>query len=143
VIDFENVSCAYNPGITVIDELKFGGDEYPMLIEEGTKLHVIYRALYEKSTRRHFLGEIIKCDGVVCLLQGYEFVYDPKLETYQRKPERRRTIIDLAESGYVVNIIDPNVKLDDVSYKYSRETGMVATDGKSFSLGINEFGLRN
>ena len=114
-----------------------------MLIEAGTKLHVIYRALYEKSTRRHFLGEVIKVDGVVCVLQGFAFVYDPKLETYQRKPERRRTVIDLAESGYVVNIVDANVNLDDVSYKYLQDTGMVATDGKNFSLDINEFGLRN
>ena len=114
-----------------------------MLIEEGTKLHVSYRAVFEKSTRRHFLGVVTKCDGVVCLLQGYAFVYDPKLETYQRKPEIRTTVIDLAESGYVVNIIDANVNLDDVRYKYLQETGMVATDGKSFSLDINEFGLRN
>jgi len=114
-----------------------------MLVEEGTKLHVICRALYEKSTRRHFLGEVMKFDGVVCLLQGYAFVYDPKLETYQRKPERRRTVIDLAESGYVVNIVDANVNLDDVSYKYLQDSGMVATDGKNFSLDINEFGLRN
>lgn len=114
-----------------------------MLIEEGTKLHVVYRAVYEKSTRRHFLGEVVKCDGVVCVVQGYAFVYDPKLETYQRKPERRRTVIDLAESGYVVNIIDENVDLDDVVYKYLQDTGMVATDGKDFSLDINEFGLRN
>jgi hypothetical protein len=114
-----------------------------MLIEEGTKLHVVYRALFEKSTRRHFLGEVIKADGVVCLLQGFAFVYDPKLEAYQRKPERRRTVIDLAESGYVVNIVDANVNLDDVNYRYLKDTGMVATDGKNFSLDINEFGLRN
>ncbi len=114
-----------------------------MLIEEGTKLHVIYRALFEKSTRRHFLGEVIKNEGVICLLQGYAFVYDPKLETYQRKPEKRITVIDLAESGYVVNLVATNVNLDDVTYKYRQETGMVATDGKDFSLDINEFGLRN
>ncbi len=114
-----------------------------MIIEKHAKLHIIYRALYEKSTRRHFLGEVVQAEGVVCLLQGYAFVYDPQLETYARKPELRRTVIDLAESGYVVNLIDPSVNLDDVTYKYVRETGMVATDGKNFTLDINEFGLRS
>jgi hypothetical protein len=114
-----------------------------MLIEKGTKVHVAYRALYEKSTRRHFLGEVVAVDGVVCLMEGFAFVHEPKLETYKRKPERRKTVIDLAESGYVVNIIDPTVILDDVSYKYLQETGMVATDGKGFSLDINEFGVRS
>ncbi|MGB5738298.1 MAG: hypothetical protein WBM54_03040, partial [Woeseia sp.] len=102
-----------------------------------------YRALFEKSTRRHFLGEVLECEGVVCVLQGYAFVYDPKLETYTRKPEQRRTVIDLAESGYVVNIIASNVNLEEVSYKYQQSSGMVATDGKDFSLDINEFGLRS
>lgn len=114
-----------------------------MLIEKGSKLHLIYRALFEKSTRRHFLGEVVECEGVVCVLEGYAFVYDPKLETYMRKPEKRKTVVDLAESGYVVNIIDPNVNLDEISYKYRQDSGMVATDGKNFSLDINEFGLRN
>lgn len=114
-----------------------------MIISTGTKLHLTYRALYEKSTRRHFLGEVIEADGVICLLEGYAFVYDPKLETYARKPEKRQTVVDLAESGYVVNIIDATVNLDDVSYRYSRDSGMVATDDKDFSLDINEFGLRS
>ncbi len=114
-----------------------------MLIDKGTKLHIVYRALYEDSTRRHFLGEVMECDGVVCLLQGYAFVHDTKLGTYKRKPEKRKTVIDLAESGYVVNIIDSNVEIDEVSYKYLQSAGMVATDGKNFSLDINEFGQRS
>lgn len=114
-----------------------------MIVSKGTKVHLTYRALYEQSTRRHFLGEVVEADGVVCLLEGYAFVYDPKLETYMRKPERRQTVVDLAESGYVVNIIDATVNLDEVSYKYLRDSGMVATDGKEFSLDINEFGLRS
>ncbi|MBT8091576.1 MAG: hypothetical protein KJN77_00980 [Gammaproteobacteria bacterium] len=101
-------------------------------------MQVAYRALYEKSTRRHFLGEVVEVDGVVCLRDGFTFVHDPKLETYNRKPERRKTVIDLAESGYVVNTIDPTVILDDVSYKYLQETGMVATDGERARLPDDE-----
>lgn len=111
-----------------------------MIIEIGEKLHIMYRTLYENSTRRHFLGEVQAAEGTACRLEGFVFIYDKKSTDFIRKPEKRVTIIDLSESGYVVNIIDKEVNLDDVSYKYARGDGLVATDNKSFSLSINEFG---
>ncbi len=114
-----------------------------MIIEKGDKVHVIYRALYESSTRRHFLGEVIVADGSCCRLEGFAFVYDTKSAMYVKKIETRITIIDLAESGYIVNVIDSNVIISDISYRYVSEVGLVATDNKSFSLNINEFGSKS
>lgn len=114
-----------------------------MIIEIGDKIHVMYRALYENSTRRHFLGEVISSESSVCRLEGYVFVYDQKMTTFVRKPEKRTTIIDLAESGYVVNIINSDVVLDDVAYKYAQGVGLIATDEKDFALNINEFGSKS
>ena len=114
-----------------------------MIIEKGNKVHVIYRALYENSTRRHFLGEVLEAEGTLCRLEGYVFIYDPKSSMFVRKPEKRVTIIDLAESGYIVNVINTQVNLDKVSYKYEQDVGLVATDGSSFTLNINEFGAKS
>lgn len=111
-----------------------------MIIDVGEKVHVIYRANYESSVRRHFIGKILAADGALCRIEGYVFVRDPKTDVYTRKPEKRVTIIDLAESGYIVNVIDPDVDLDNVSYKYLENVGLAATDGKRFALNINEFG---
>ena len=113
-----------------------------MIIEIGEKVHVAYRALYDNSTRRHFLGEVVACDGAVCRIRGYAFVFDAKAGTFMRKPETRVTIIDLAESGYVANVVDPGVDITSVSYRYERGVGLVATDDKSFILNINEFGTK-
>ena len=114
-----------------------------MVIEKGNKVHVIYRALYDSSTRRHFLGEVVAAEGALCRLEGYVFVLDPESDLYKKKPEKRITIIDLAESGYIVNVLDQNVVLADVAYKYLENIGRVATDGKGFVLDINEFGPKS
>lgn len=55
----------------------------------------------------------------------------------------RITIIDLSESGYVVCVIDPEVILEDIIYKYMHGAGLIATDNKEFALNINEFGTKN
>lgn len=114
-----------------------------MVIETGEQVHVIYRPIFENSVRRHFLGEVTACDGAICRLEGYVFVYDPKVTTFVRKADKRITFIDLAESGYIVNIVGQGVNLDEVIYKYQSGVGLVATDEKAFELDINEFSVRN
>ena len=90
----------------------------------------------------HDLGNNIATEIVIVVRLGFAFVHDPRTEAYKRKTEKRTTVIDLAESGYIVNIIDSDVKLDEVIYRYDENAGMIATDDKEFSLDINEFGLR-
>ena len=114
-----------------------------MIIESGDKVHLVYRALYENSTRRHFLGQVIDVERAVCRLEGFSFIYDSKSAEYRRKPELRTTIVDLGESGYIVNIVDPKVILKNVIYQYNRDVGLVVTDGLDFILDINEFSFRS
>ena len=114
-----------------------------MIVDVGERVHVVYRALYENSGRRHFIGEIQRVSGTECRIEGYVFVYDPKSSVFNRKPEKRVTIMDLAESGYIVNLMDKSVKIEDIKYQYLPEIGLVATDGKGFTLNINEFGAKS
>jgi len=114
-----------------------------LIIEAGEKIHVVYRSMYEKSTRRHFVGTILAAEKALCRVQGYVFVYDDKKTEFVKKDGLRTTIFDLAESGYVVNIIDPSVELNDVHYRYMSGEGLMATDGKGFLLNINEFGSKS
>ena len=60
-----------------------------------------------------------------------------------RRPERRTTILDLGESGYIVNLISREVDLDNITYRYVRDVGLVATDDQGFTLNINEFGAKS
>lgn len=114
-----------------------------MVIEVGEKLHIMYRSLYEKSTRRHFIGEVVAAKDSLCRLEGFVFVYDDKSTEFVKKKEKRITIIDVAESGFIANVIDPAAVLENVHYKYSQGVGLIATDDKSFTLDINEFGSKS
>lgn len=114
-----------------------------MLIRAGEKVHVIYRTLYDGGSRQHFLGQVVAAEGAVCRLEGYLFTYEPKTSLFQKRPEQRLTIIDLADSGFSVSLIDSSVDLAKVVYHYEEGVGMVATDGEGFKLNINEFGGRS
>lgn len=112
-----------------------------MVIERDELVHVVYRALHEASSRRHFAGRVIDVEGAICRLQGFVFVFDQKSGTFAKKAESRVSIIDLAESGYIVNIIDKNVVLENLVYEFIDDIGLIMHDGNGYSLNINEFGL--
>lgn len=112
-----------------------------MLIETGEKIHVMMRRYFESQVRRHFAGEIDAVIGTHVRATGYVFVYDERTAHYIRKRSRRTTILNLAESGYIVNIIPSTVNLDEVRYETIDRSELFFTDGKDFRLNINEFGV--
>lgn len=114
-----------------------------MIIDKDEKLHIMYRAMYDGATRRHFIGKVLSAQGAICRLAGYVFIYDQKTTMFVRKIKERTTIIDIAESGYIVNVIHPDTDLGAVEYKYDNESGVICTDGENFSLNINEFTPRS
>jgi hypothetical protein len=97
------------------------------------------RRSYDGQLQRHFVGQVDSADGVVVRATGYVFIYDEKIAQYIKKTPQRTTILNLAESGYFVNLIPSTVNLDDLRYEVIDRTNLVITDGKGFVLDINEF----
>lgn len=114
-----------------------------MIIEVGEKLHIIYRALCDKSNRRHFVGEVLAVDGMLCRMRGYFFVYDERKTEFFRIEETRTILVGLADSGIICNVIDASVRIEDVRYRYAAGIGLVATDDKAFAMNVNEFGAKH
>ncbi len=114
-----------------------------MLFSVDEKMHVIYRALFEGSQRRHFVGTVTAVDGAACRLSGYAYLSDPQTRMFERKPDLRETVVDTAHPGYITNIIHPDTDIESVQYRYVREVGLVCTDGKVFELNINEYGAKS
>ncbi len=112
------------------------------LVEEGDKLHVITRRLFEDDVRRHFAGEVVNSVGDLVELRGYSFVYNPSHNSYRKLPEVRNRFFAVGDSGLVVNRIPKEVDVAAVEYRVM-ENRLVLTDGSGFTLAINEFGPKN
>ena len=111
-----------------------------MIVSKGEKVHVVYRRNFDTEVRRHFIGEIIEASESVVRLQGNTVIFDSAKNTFIKKPETRTTIVDLSESGYIVNMIDKNVNINELQYIIDNNKHLILTDKKDFSLNINEFG---
>ena len=112
-----------------------------MITSKGEKVHIIYRRNFETEVRRHFIGEITESNESIVRLQGKAVIFDTSKNMYIKKTETRITIIDLSESGYIVDIIDKSINIDDLSYSTDQNKRLILTDNKNFKLDINEFGL--
>lgn len=111
-----------------------------MLVNVGEKLHVLTRRLFESDVRRHFAGEVKAAESLAVRLEGYLFVFDAAKNAWVKRPEKRTRIVGLADSGHVVKVIPSGVNLDELEYRISPDKHLVVTDGRGFSLDINEFG---
>ena len=109
------------------------------VVEVKDKLHIMARRLFEEDVRRHFVGEVTATSDSLVEVRGYTFIFQPGTNDYRRLPEERTRIFSLGESGYVVNKIPRETDLSSIVYR-TAENRLVISDGRSFSLPINEFG---
>jgi len=111
-----------------------------MVIKEGEKIHIITRRLFPEDVRRHFAGEIKAVDGHLVRVEGYVFIFDTTRNEWVKRPEKRSRILSLADGGHIVKVIPSEVVLEELRYQQSPEKHLMVSDGRRFSLDINEFG---
>lgn len=113
-----------------------------MIINANEKFHVVMRRHYEDQVQRHFIGKVDTVVGAIVRATGYAFIYDETKAQYVKKDAPRTTIMNLGESGYIVNIIPESVNIDDLRYETIDRKFLALTDGKDYRLDINEFSTR-
>lgn len=133
-------AAARLPPSAVLSNDALGGKVVVLYV--GEKVHVITRRAFESDVQRHFAGEVEIAGESVVRLRGYTFVFefDVMVNHFVRRPESRTKIVSLADSGNIINVIPAEVDLEELEYKTSAKKHLVVTDGKTFSLDINEFG---
>ena len=112
-----------------------------MVMQQGEKIHVIIRRRFEDDLRRHFIGEVLEVDGLLARIEGYVFIFDTIINQYIRRTDKRTRIVGLADSGNIINILPTNADLQNTKYVENKEERLVVTDGKTFEMDINEFGV--
>ena len=73
---------------------------------------------------------------------GYAFIYDEMKARYVKNPVKRTTILDLAESGYIVIMLPSMADIDELKYETIDRAFLAISDGKGYLLDVNEFGTK-
>jgi hypothetical protein len=107
------------------------------ILETGEKILVIERRYFKEDLRRHFIGEVVRCTDTGVRVKGHVWACEA-MKGFIRKPEDREIIITF-DKGLTINIIPPDVNLEDIKYTSSLQKGHFITDGRKFSLDITEF----
>jgi hypothetical protein len=112
------------------------------ILAAGDKLHIMTRRLFADDVHPHFVGEVSAASGPLFRAQGYAFVFDSATNSYLKHPALRTRLFSLSDAGHIINVIPREVDLDALQYRVTNRR-LVITDGKEFSLEINEFGQSN
>ena len=111
-----------------------------MVLNSDDKIHVIIRRRFDTDLRRHFIGEVNDATETVVRVSGYVFVLDTKTNLFVRRLQLRTRIVSLVDAGNIINVLPREADIEKAGYSLSKENRLVVTDGKTFSLDINEFG---
>jgi hypothetical protein len=107
-----------------------------MILKPGEKVLIISRRFYKEDIRFHFIGEIIDCTENNIRIKGDVWVYE-NMRGFCRKPDLRENIIPF-DTVLSVNIIPPEVNLQEIKYTSSLQKGHIISDGKKFSMEVTE-----
>ena len=112
-----------------------------MILEPGDKLHIIIRRNFEADLRRHFIGEVVSAVECAATVKGHAVVFNSVTNHYELKSDTRTRIVSLTDASNIINIIPRNTNIEKVKYALSADKRLIITDGESFTLDINEFGV--
>ena len=111
------------------------------VIEPGEKIHVAFRRLFEGDMRRHFIGEVVIATESMIRAQGYTHLFDPRANLWVRHPEFRVRLISLTDETAMINVLPRDASPEAAGYAVNDAGHLVMTDGETFALEVNEFGV--
>ncbi len=110
-----------------------------MILEKDEKVFIVERKYFNEDVRRFFCGEVIACSENLLRAKGYVWFMSHRLNQFVKKPELRERIFCL-NNRLVINVMPRDLDLGLVHYSFDQKRGHLITDGKDYSLNIDEFG---
>jgi len=108
------------------------------MLEQGEKVLIVHRRLFEKDTPRFFMGEVQAYDAGIAKVKGYTFVKDLFSGNMKRKSASRIKIISIVSGTFIVYQLPVTVLLDSVRFELDQDGGLVLTDDGGFSMDVAE-----
>ena len=108
------------------------------MLEQGEKLLIVHRRLFEKDIPRFFVGEVQAYEAGIAKVKGYTFVKDMFSGNMKKKSGLRTKVISIASGTFIVYQLPVTVLLDSVKFSLDEDGGSVLTDEVGFSMDVSE-----
>lgn len=108
-----------------------------MLLQEGDKILIAHRRLFEKDEARFFLGRVDAYESGVVKVTGHSYVRDRMSGQLLEKADTRTKILSLASGTFLVYQLPDQVALDNIEF-ISDDGRLSLTDGKGFTMNLAE-----
>ena len=108
-----------------------------MLLNEGDKILVAHRRLFEKDEIRFFVGRVDAYEAGVVRVTGHSHVRDAVGGRLIEKDDERTKILSLASGTLIVYLLPDRVALDLLKF-VATDGRLVLSDGKGFTMNLTE-----
>jgi hypothetical protein len=109
-----------------------------MILNEGNKVLIVHRRLFEHDEPRYFVGQVVAYDNGIVKTAGYSFVRDIMAGTVIRKDDPRTKVISLASGSFLVYQLPDETEVSEVVFQATNDQ-VVLTDGGSVQMNMSEF----
>jgi hypothetical protein len=109
-----------------------------MLLEEGHKILVAHRRLFERDEPRFFLGRVDAYEAGIVKVTGHSYVREVVSGSVVKEGETRTKILSLASGTLIVYVLPEEVSLAAIQFTYE-EGQLSVSDGKEFTMNLSEF----
>jgi len=108
------------------------------MLEQGDKLFIVHRRLFEKDTARFFVGEVQAYEQGVAKVKGYTFVKDMFTGNIKKKPDLRTKVLSIVSGTLIVYQLPVTVLLNSVRFSLDQDGELVLMDEGGFSMDVSE-----
>ena len=108
-----------------------------MLLNEGEKIFVAHRRLFEKDGSRFFVGRVDHFEDGIVRTTGHSYLRDNFTGSMLEKPEPRTKLLSISSGTLIVYVLPESVELNDL--EFVEIGGMIMMrDGKNFSMNLSD-----
>lgn len=109
-----------------------------MILEQGDKILVAHRRMFQEDAPRFFTGVVERCEGDLVCATGHSWIRNLFEGHVVRKDDVRTKILSLSSGALMVYRLPKQVELETLEVERGIGTQLVMTDGQEFVMDISE-----
>ena len=109
-----------------------------MILQEGNKVLVVHRRLYETDDARFFIGTVDGYEAGIAKVSGYSLVKDSFSGELIEREDQKTKIFAISSGTLIVYELPMDVKISDLRFEVKEGGKLWLTDGKNLMMDLSE-----